>query len=157
MYRLERTTLMSHGAHGSGAAAPHVPCPLSVPMQLIPVAALQHWLPWPAWQRPPRATHEVDGGVAQTSEADASVCGRQLPAQQSSVFWQLVPLAWHGASAQYARCDFCPLTIAWLTSVNAGWLVSFPAPPGEIAVTQSFFGYGTPGYASARVLEKTTQ
>ena len=70
----------------------------------------------------------------------------QLPLQQSLPVWQLAPIPWHGASAQYARCDCCGATMAWLTSVNGGWLASVPGvAPGEMAVTQSFFGVASVG------------
>jgi hypothetical protein len=98
-------------------------------------------------------------GALQTSGDDGSLdSGMQLPLQQSLPDWQLAPRPRHGASAQYARCDRCGATIAWLMSVKGGWLGSTPGvPPGEMAVTQSFFGAPTLGYASLLVLANTTQ
>ena len=92
--------------------------------------------------RPPFATQPPVGVPHTRGDAGSpGFCGRQLPLQQSSSVWQVLPIAWHGASAQYARCDCWGAMMAWLTSVNGGWLASVPGvAPGEMAVTQSFFG-----------------
>jgi hypothetical protein len=107
----------------------------------------QSWL-CPAWHREPSATHVIVVGGRHTS-GDAGLvgdCGKQLPLQQSLPVWQLAPCPWHGASAQYARCDSCGATMAWFTRVNGGWLESVPGvAPGEMAVTHSFFGPVMPG------------
>src|ERR1700677_4968842 len=98
-------------------------------MHWTPALALQQSPSMPARQRPPRPEHIMVVGVRQTSGDDGLVddMGKQLPSQQSLPVVQLAPAAAQGASAQNPRCEGWAATIDWLTSVNGGWLGSFPA------------------------------
>jgi hypothetical protein len=128
-------------------------------MHSTPALALQQSALSPAVQRPPMLEQPPLGGRhTRGEEGSVGDDGKQLPSQQSLPVLQLAPAARHGASAQNARWHGCAATIDWLTRVNGGWLGSIPTGvPGVMAVTQSFFGPLSVGYASCLRLANTTQ